>query len=334
MAAPSRLLTGLLAHRAAQTRALVRRVARVNTRNRLTRNRTRLILGLAALAALVVLPAGLAIADPGDGAANSWVSPFQTKDSQGIPMSSYRLSIDEGGVTNPKNMFAATFLQFAWELYRIYVGTALWLFDYALQFQMLQTLRGPAAAIAGALQETIGQIGVIPALTVVAFGICAVWIQTGKAASGLAGLFIALLMGSLLTTAAVRPMEVIAGDSGLIMGSRDLGVGLSSQIVSGGESDSTDATELQSRSSAKLVDVFIRTPHQLINYGASIDKDTKCVKVYDEDLKKGYPVNGGDDDRPRKNMGKCNKAYLEAADNPLNGLIGICLLYTSDAADE
>ena len=274
MVAPSRLLTGLLTHRAAQTRALVRRVARVNTRNRLTRNRTRLILGLAALAALVVLPAGLAIADPGDGAANSWVSPFQTKDSQGIPMSSYRLSIDEGGVTNPKNMFAATFLQFAWELYQIYVGTALWLFDYALQFQMLQTLRGPAAAIAGALQETIGQIGVIPALTVVAFGICAVWIQTGKAASGLAGLFIALLMGSLLTTAAVRPMEVIAGDSGLIMGSRDLGVGLSSQIVSGGESDSTDATELQSRSSAKLVDVFIRTPHQLINYGASdlVDK--------------------------------------------------------------
>ena len=332
MAAPSRLLTGLLAHRAAQTRALVRRVARVNTRNRLTRNRTRLILGLAALAALVVLPAGLAIADPGDGAANSWVSPFQTKDSQGIPMSSYRLSIDEGGVTNPKNMFAATFLQFAWELYRIYVGTALWLFDYALQFQMLQTLRGPAAAIAGALQETIGQIGVIPALTVVAFGICAVWIQTGKAASGLAGLFIALLMGSLLTTSAVRPMEVIAGDSGLIMGSRDLGVGLSSQIVSGGESDSTDATELQSRSSAKLVDVFIRTPHQLINYGASIDKDTKCVKVYDEDLKKGYPVNGGDDDRPRKNMGKCNKAYLEAADNPLNGLIGMAFLYPSGGA--
>lgn len=329
MTTPTRVLRALLTHRAAQARALARRVLRVNTRNRLTRARTRLLLGMGVLTLLVLVPAGLAIADPGDGAANTWVGTFGTKDSQGIPMSAYRLSIDEGGVSNPKNMFASTFLQLMWELYRIYVGTALWLFDYALQFQMLDMLRGPATAVAEALQSTIGQIGIIPALTVVTFGICAVWIQTGKSASGLAGLFIALLMGSLLTTAAVRPMEVIAGDDGLLVNSRDLGVGLSSQVVSGGESDSTEPEELQSRSSAKLVDVFIRTPHQLVNYGAAIDKDAKCVKVYDEDLKKGYPANGGDDDRPRKNMGKCNKAYLEAADNPINGLIGMVFLYPS-----
>lgn len=330
MRAPgSALLVDVLGRRVASARALVRRAVRVNTRNRLTRTRTRLIFGLLILAALIVVPAGIAMADPGDGAANTWVSPFKTKDSHGIPMSDYSLSIDEGGVTNPKNQISSFFLSSGWDMYRIYVGIALWVFDYALQFQMLDLLHGPAMAVATALEQTVGQLGVIPVFTLVAFGICAVWIQTGKSAAGFSGVCIALLMGSLLTTAAVKPMDTLAGDDGLILGARDLGVGLSSQIVTGGESQSTDGEKLQSNSSAKLVDTFVRTPHQLINYGAAIDKDSKCVKVYDADLKKGYPVNGGDDDRPRKNMGKCNKAYLAAADNPMNGLIGLAMIYPS-----
>lgn len=330
MKAPgSTLLANVLTQRAMSARALVRRAARVNTRNRLTRTRTRLLFGVLVLAALVVVPAGIAMADPGDGAANTWVSPFKTKDSHGIPMSSYTLSIDEGGVTNPKNQIASFFLTSGWDMYRIYVGVALWIFDYALQFQMLDLLKGPATAVATALEQTIGQLGVIPVMTLMAFGICAIWIQTGKSAAGFSGLCIALLMGAMLTTAAVKPMDTLVGEDGLILGARDLGVGLSSQIVTGGESQSTDGKELQSNSSAKLVDTFVRTPHQLINYGAAIDKDAKCVKVYDEDLKKGYPVNGADDDRPRKNMGKCNKAYVAAADNPMNGLIGLTMIYPS-----
>lgn len=330
MKAPgSTLLANVLTQRATSARALVRRAARVNTRNRLTRTRTRLLFGLLVLTALVVVPAGIAMADPGDGAANTWVSPFKTKDSHGIPMSSYTLSIDEGGVTNPKNQIASFFLTTGWDMYRIYVGVALWIFDYALQFQMLDLLKGPATAVATALEQTIGQLGIIPVMTLMAFGICAIWIQTGKSAAGFSGLCIALLMGAMLTTAAVKPMDTLVGEDGLILGARDLGVGLSSQIVTGGESQSTDGKELQSNSSAKLVDTFVRTPHQLINYGAAIDKDAKCVKVYDEDLKKGYPVNGADDDRPRKNMGKCNKAYVAAADNPMNGLIGLTMIYPS-----
>lgn len=329
MSSPNTFMAHLLAHRAAQARALLRRAVRVNTRSSWTRARTRVFFGVLALVALVVIPAGIAMADPGDGAANTWVSPFRTKDSHGIPMSSYQLSVDEGGVSNPKNQIASFFLIAGWDLYRIYVGIALFLFDYAMQFQLLDLMRAPAAAIAQALQDTIGGIGVIPAVTVVAFGISVIWIQTGKSASGFAGLGIALLMGSLLTTAAVRPMDTIAGEDGLIIGARDLGVGLSSQIVTGGEDDSTDAKDLQANSSAKLVDVFVRKPHQLVNYGASVDSDAKCVKVYDEDLKKGYPVNGADDDRPRKNMGKCNKSYVNTADNPINGLIGLVFLYPS-----
>lgn len=261
MKAPgSTLLANVLTQRAMSARALVRRAARVNTRNRLTRTRTRLLFGVLVLAALVVVPAGIAMADPGDGAANTWVSPFKTKDSHGIPMSSYTLSIDEGGVTNPKNQIASFFLTSGWDMYRIYVGVALWIFDYALQFQMLDLLKGPATAVATALEQTIGQLGVIPVMTLMAFGICAIWIQTGKSAAGFSGLCIALLMGAMLTTAAVKPMDTLVGEDGLILGARDLGVGLSSQIVTGGESQSTDGKELQSNSSAKLVDTFVRTP--------------------------------------------------------------------------
>lgn len=278
---------------------------------------------------VVVLPlllaaSGAAFAGDGSqGAANPWLGAFTVKDSHGLSVSSYDLNIDQGGMTSPIKATCALFLMLGWDFYRLIVAIVLWLYDFMLQFKILDILTPPAQVLATTLQTTIGRVGLVSVLLLAAFIVCAVWIQSGKAAAGILELVVSLTLAAAVGSVLANPVAMLTGPHGAIAQARDFGVGLSAQVLSGGANTSSDPTVLQQQTSAKLVDTFVRVPHQLINYGAVIDRDPTCVKIYDKVLGEGP---WGDDSTPRDRMGDCNKAYKAAAENPQSGLQGMAFV--------
>lgn len=311
--------------RLTKTRAWLRRKHRQNNRTRTSRNRARVNAALILATALVLGPVMAAFA-AGDGASNPWLSSFGVKDSNGMDVSAYALSVDQGGATDPVKSGTAFILTTMWDTYRMWVSVALWLFDWALQFKFLDTLAGPMEMVAEALQRTTGQVHPVPMLLTLAGAFCGVWIMSGQAAKGLGGLLISLTAASLLTTALANPVAVISGENGAINMAKEAGIGLSSQVLTNGKSSSSDPEKLREHSTGALVETFVRIPHQMINYGAVIDNDKQCVKVYDKALKENKEA---DSDDPREAMGDCKKSYGETAESPGTGLTGMVFLAPS-----
>lgn len=293
-----------------------------------TRRRTRRWLVVAAVAVLGLFGAGAAMAagGSGTGTGNPFLDAFAVKDTHGYSSANYELSLGGGGgfgIGSMINGTAGFFLTIGWDFYRLLVSIVLWFYDFALQFKVLDIMAGPAGVIAGTLNHTIARLGLVPLLLIFAFIVCIFWIHNGKAAAGIAEIMISLLIASLLGSTLANPVGIISGPNGVVHTAKDLGVGLSAQIVSGGSNTSSDPATLQRQTSAALADKFIRIPHELINYGAVIDSDPKCVGVYNTVIAKGP---WGDDSHPRDVMGDCNPAYKKAAENPTQGLLGLATL--------
>lgn len=312
--------------RLAKTRAGARMRARKVARTRATRIRARVFGCLVMAGVLVLGPVLAAFADGGAGVQDPWMSSFGIKDSHGLGVSAYSLSIDRGGPTDPGKAVTAFVLGLLWNLYRMYVSIALWLFDWALQFEFIDILAGPLEVVAETLQRTTGQVHPVPMLLTLAGVFCAMWIMSGQAAKGLGGLFVSLTAASLLTTVLANPVAVISGDDGALHMAKDAGISLSSQVLTNGESSSSDPKELRAHTTGALVETFVRLPHQMINYGAIVDDDAKCVEVYDEQLKKNEDA---DSDDPREAMGDCKESYGEVAERPSSGLTGMVFLLPS-----
>lgn len=274
--------------------------------------------------------AGGAVAYAGDDqarAGNPFLDAFNVKDTHGISASQYDLNMDNGGKLNFASQYAGAMLVMWWDLYRVGISILLWLFNWALGFKILDLLIPPAQAVAETLQRLVdlpGPFGPVAVMLTVAAVPIAYWIQSGKAAAGLVELFISLAAAALIGSTLANPINSIAGENGLIIQSRDIGVSLSTEIVTAGRATGADRGELEASSGAMLADVFIRTPHQLINYGAVVGDDPKCIKVYDQVIK-GGPYDG-DSDEPRTKMGECNKAYLAAAKKPITGFVSMFFL--------
>lgn len=265
-----------------------------------------------------------------DGAApvgNPFLDAFLVKDSRGISISQYELSIGGDAGFNPVagaiQGTAGFLLGMGWDIYRMCVAVSLWLFDFALQFKLLDVFRPLAAQIATVLATTIGKVGIVAGLTVVGFIFGVVAINKGRTALGIAEIFMVILFSWAVTSPLANPVTMIAGGGGTdgwLRNAADSGIALSSQITSGGQNTTTDPEALKAQTSGQLVDIFVRAPHQLINYGAVLDKDSKCVAVYDQVLKAG-PY--GTEPTARDKVGACNEGYKKAADSPQQGLLGL-----------
>src|SRR5699024_4542635 len=120
-----------------------------------------------------------------------------------------------------------------------------------------------------------------------------------------------LLMGGLVAALGVGlladPMNLIAGPNGAITHAQGAAMDLAQAVATDGQSlTAPDTSEVRDGLTASLVDTMLRTPHQIINYGAIIDGGT-CEDVYDQTL--------GQEDA-RLAMGKCDSALQDVADHP------------------
>ena len=94
--------------------------------------RTTISLGLINLAA-----APPALADAGTLALASWIN---VTDSQGVPVGSYGLSLDNGSLTNPTAGAASLITHWLYGIFQTIIGLALWLVDNVLSFEWLDVL--------------------------------------------------------------------------------------------------------------------------------------------------------------------------------------------------
>ena len=238
----------------------------------------------------------------------SWI---ELQDSRGISVWNYELSLDRGGVTSPGKIIWSFVIDLLWGIYRSCVVVAIWFLDWALSFQWLAIIATPVLAIGASLQVIVDRFGVAPLFATAAALIAATWMAKGKWALGIFELFASLVIAALAVGAFSNPVEKVAGDSGLIMDTRDVGLDLAAGMANNGNVEG-DTDAMRQTVTATMVDTFIRIPTQMINFGAVLDGGG-CEGAYD-DVVRGGPYGSGDD--IRNAIEGCDENLGEAAANP------------------
>jgi hypothetical protein len=253
----------------------------------------------------------------------SWTNP---KDSRGIGVWNYEMSLDRGGITSPGKVIWSSYVDLYWTIYRSIVVVAIWLIDWVLSFSWLTALATPALALSRSLTSVVERFGLPPTLLTIAAAISVLWMAKGKWALGILELFTSLLVASLAIGVLANPVERVAGDHGLIVQSRDLGLQVANRLAHDGHT-SGDATQLRKDNSALLVDTFVRMPAEVLNFGTVLDGG-KCEKAYTKAVK-GGPY--GNQSTIRDAVGNCDSSLGAVAADPGPGQAVSSLVITPSA---
>jgi hypothetical protein len=276
---------------------------------RLSRRARRVFVVSVACPVLMLLTATAAYAD--GSTAPSTLSWMKIKDSSGISVWKYELSVDGGGVTSPGKLLWSSITGFIWESYRAYVAISIWLIDWVLSFDWLDTVSAPMLTLGDNLTVIVNKFGLVPTLLTITAIASVLWMARGRWVLGLFELFLSLIIASLAVGALANPIGLVAGNDGMLIQSRDFGLAVSSGLVNGGDTNGS-SEDMRKEVSATLADTFIRQPTQMINFGRVVD-GTDCEDDW-EDVVKDGPY--GEDDDVRSAMGDCDDAMKDVADNP------------------
>lgn len=253
--------------------------------------------------------------DPGPGSMYDSLSSAQ--DRHGLALSDYTISVDSGGLREPVTAISSFLLGFSWDIYRLGVGVGMWMLETVTGFTWLDLLRAPAETLANVLSTVIGDLGVVPALATLSVLVSGFLLLRGRTATAFSEIAVTAVVVALFATVLVNPVGTIAGDNGLIAQSKNLGVGLSHQLM-GQEDDLTGEVQLPT---GEVMQVLVRIPHQYVNYAAYIDVQGEgCVEAYNTLLQSGED-NYGDLGGP------CGQSVVDAADNPTAALPVMFMVY-------
>jgi len=237
---------------------------------------------------LLVLSASRAVADSDvtrPAAALSWMN---LHDSRGISIWDYDLSLDHGGITNPLKLIWSVFADIGWHIYTWLVGSAMWLIDFTLSFGWLDPFEGPAESVSNSLADVINRFGALPVLLTLAAAVAAVLMMAGRFATGLYEFFAAATVAALAVGVLASPIDYVTGGDSWLIQARDLGLEVGSSLsATPGRQPTNDPDAIRENLSEQLADIFIRAPHQLVNYNAVID-GTKCEAAYDAGLQMSH----------------------------------------------
>ncbi len=185
----------------------------------------------------------------------SWI---HLADSHGISVWNYEMSLDRGGVTSPGKVIWSFLIDLGWQFYRCLVIFAVWLLDWVLNFGWLPKLAAPVQSLSAGLHSLVAQFGLTPVLLTVAATVSVLWMARGRWALGIYELFASLLIASLAVGMLADPVGAVAGDSGLIMQSRDFGLQVTDRLAGNGQP--AGGGEVGTRMTGMLIDTFIRVP--------------------------------------------------------------------------
>lgn len=286
------------------------------------RLRHRILLVLVVLF-IVVAVAAPAFADS-SSAGQVWTSWMSDKDSHGNQIGAYYLRVAQGGITDPITAAGAFLLSWAWSIYLLIVEVTVWALDFVLQFHSLDLVRGPASAIAGVITDVIGKVGFVGAAVTLSVFISAFWVLRGRAAAGFGEMCVSIVIAALIGTVVSNPVGFITGPDGAIVKAQDAGSSLTVDLLHRpGQvkpSGNTPSEMVQSAASARVLDVMVRTPSQLINYGMTFDSpgvSAACKAAYESAIH-GHSVSA---------MAQvCPKVVSDTMGNPQSSLVGIAVI--------
>ena len=237
------------------------------------------------------------------------------KDSKGINVWSYEMSLNTGGVTSPGKFVWSFLVALVWQGYRAIVVFAIWLINWVLGFSWLDWVSTPVIALSKSITSLVHTFGLAPTFLTIMAATAAVHIFRGRWTLGAFDLVVGCAIAALAVGGLSNPVGLVTGQSGYIMQSRDLGLELSSGLAHNGDTAS-NADQMRQQTSTMLVDTFIRMPDEMINFGRSLQGDP-CEAKFDEVMRSG--PHGGDD-TVRNAMKDCNASMGDYADNPNSGM--------------
>lgn len=272
-----------------------------------------LALAVVTIGSLATAPSAMAEpAEAGDSnSGTSWLEWIDLKDSDGISVWKYELSIDRGGVTSPGKALWAFIIDFFYGIYRFFVTLLIWFLEWVLSMEWISTIATPVLAIGDAMTSLFNQFGVVPTMLTIAAFVSALWIMRGKVATGVWEMSMALVIAAVAAGALASPVRMVVGEDGLITQSaeagRDIGLALSPDRA---VDDSKEAR--RNAQIAQLVDVFLRKPTQLINYGRVLDGGP-CHEIWNRATQDGPH---GDSSVVRDAVRSCDQEAGNFARNP------------------
>ena len=228
-------------------------------------------------------------------------------DSRGISIWNYEMSIDRGDgiIPNPGKMFWSSLVDMLWSSYRAWVALAIWFLDWVMGLDWLTLAAAPFITIGTAMEAVVAKIGVTNTFLLVTFVTAVVWIIKGQWATGIWEVTMSLVISALAVGVLAHPVKMIAGPDGWIATAQRSGQEVAVELT-GGEGG-LSGTQTQA-----LVDVFVRKPHELLNFGKILD-GTDCEGAY-TNVVRGGPY--GSESDIRDAVGGCDEALGEYAENP------------------
>lgn len=242
----------------------------------------------------------------GDGEGNSGGSSvwrwMDVEDSHGNSAWGYSMSLDYGGITDVGNAVFGGVTGLCWFFYQWFVIASIWLINFALSMEWFDPLRAPAEQVADSLQVILAQAGLAPVLLAITAVAAGLLIMKGAWATAIFEVIVALVVLSLGTGILSNPVDKTVGatsgdkvvdsaeGSGWLAQATGAGLELAGGLQkakyvghTGDTGGFDDPDQVREDISGQLVDTFLRTPHQLINYGKPLD-GTDCEGAYERSL--------------------------------------------------
>ncbi|WP_292981273.1 hypothetical protein [Mycobacterium sp.] len=248
---------------------------------------------------LVVCGAAVAGADDGTGSSTgggdvviSWMG---IKDSAGVPVAKYTLTLNQGGWDDPIHTAWATLVSLAYEIYLCVTTFGLWLIKFVLGFEWLNLFTGPFAAIGRGVDDAMNEFGLAPMTLAVLAIVAVATVLAGRIAKAVSNLAMGLLMVGIAGTIFAHPLAELVGQDGVLAKGRDTGLQIGA-LLEGGHKINVDDMVSQ------LADRFLRQPTQMINFGEVSDSVSRTCR---DAWTKG--VTAGHDDKLKDDIAGCDK---------------------------
>ena len=247
--------------------------------------RHRLITAALAVAlALLLIGTATAWADPGTGnssdAGNLLISWMGIKDSDGVPVAKYTLTLNEGGWDDPASTMFAKVASISYEIYLCITATALWLIKFVLDFQWMSLFTIPFQTIGRGVTDAMDRFGLAATALAVLAIVVVCTVLVGRTAKAFSNIAMGMLMIGVAATIFANPLSELVGPDGLLAKGRDTGLEIATSVSDGTLSKQGDGANIDQMVS-RLADRFLRSPTQMINFGTVADSiSRKCREAW------------------------------------------------------
>lgn len=255
--------------------------------------------------------------NPADTSMFGWID---VKDSSDIPVSQYFIAVDQGnafsvipGVNNDKkaNIALAPILELEYGLIKITCQIALWIIGYGLSFKWMNFIARPFQKLGEATESLTNSTALLVLALTLAGGVAAFSVVRGRHSKAAYQVGSALVITALMGSIFAQPVAQLLGENGYLSKARDVGISISSGITDGTGVSPAGSEASINKLQTSLADGFLRTPTQLLNFNANVDKNG-CKGVWNTGIR------NGDRDKLKDNIEKCGasgKKMKYAADH-------------------